>query len=259
MKDLLTTQHEFQDYILTGNDTIAHAIMSTENVPAHTRLAIYANAYRLRLIDALASNYPVLKTYLGDDAFTSIANEYIDYYPSTFRSIRWFGEHVPDFISQHADYSDYVFLTELAQFEWCLSLAFDAADSKVMHEHDISRLPPDVWINMSFTLHPSVHLLTLSTNAVKIWQDISEENTPVEPCDYPEKITWLIWRNQLLNHYHSLANDEAWALLCMKKGCTFNDICEGLCQWHTEEAASLRAASLLKDWLQAGLIADIIL
>jgi hypothetical protein len=45
-------------------------------------------------------------------------------------------------------------------------------------------------------------------------------------------------------------------MLCER---SFGDICEGLCQWVSEEEAGQRAASLLKTWIQLGLLAEVVL
>jgi hypothetical protein len=258
MNKLFNTQQTFQQFLLNGNPEVYELIIGTEKVSAQKRLSIYQNAYRLRLADALASNFPVLKVYLGDDSFAEVASEYIARYPSQFRSIRWYGENLPVFLSQHADYREYDFLCELAQFEWCLSLVFDAADSKVVMMEDVVIIPAEYWAEMRLVPHPSVHRIDLTTNAVQIWQDISEEKTPHEPSQYPDKINWIVWRHNLVSHFNSLENDEAWAIDAMQKGLSFNDICEGLCKWHTVEYAGVRAASLLRAWIQAGLISEIL-
>ena len=44
-------------------------VAGTAKVGAPTRLAIYYDAYRLRLIEALDGNYPVLHGWLGDEEF----------------------------------------------------------------------------------------------------------------------------------------------------------------------------------------------
>ena len=92
MSTLAELQRDFQRHVMHGHERIVDAVESTERVPATTRLAIYSEAYRLRLTDALASTLPRLQQLLGDDEFARIAGEYIDLCPSSFPSIRWFGD-----------------------------------------------------------------------------------------------------------------------------------------------------------------------
>jgi len=66
-------------------------------VPRSTRIAIYANAYHARFVEALAADYSALKTYLGDDEFEQLINAYIEAYPSQYFSMRYVGQHLSDF------------------------------------------------------------------------------------------------------------------------------------------------------------------
>src|SRR5690348_15127611 len=104
MNHLMNLQNKFQSYLITADCDINVEIEETKKVSAETRLGIYRDAYRFRLIDALASNYPILQKYLGDDAFQELALLYIDAHPSLFRSIRWFGNQLENFLRKHEKY-----------------------------------------------------------------------------------------------------------------------------------------------------------
>ena len=257
MSELQRLQNQFQDYLLNSNPLFQNSIVNTKKVPAETRLAIYNNAYRSRLIDALAANYPVLQTYLGGEQFEELGQAYLSAYPSSFRSIRWFGNQLANFLNEHPDYNAFPYLAELAQFEWTLTLVFDAADNTTLQMEDMGKIPPDAWIDMRLQAHPSVHRLHLSWNVVPIWQAISDDKIPPDPIQYPIPIHWILWRKEFTNHFCSLTEDEAWAIDALLKASTFSEICEGLCQWIDEEEAGLRAASLLKGWISEGLIANV--
>ena len=258
MNGLRQLQNKFQAYLLHSNSSFEEYVINTEKVPAEARLAIYANAYQSRLIEALAANYPVLQIYLGHEQFETLGQAYLFAYPSSYRSIRWFGDKLAGFLHENSPYKEIPYLAELAQFEWALTSVFDAADSTILQMDDMGSIPPDAWINMRLQAHPSLHRLNLTWNVVQIWQTLSDDKTPPEPIQHPVPIHWLLWRKELMNQFCSLADDEAWALDTMLSGGTFSDICEGLCQWEEEEAVGLRAASLLKGWIAEGLIAEVI-
>lgn len=255
MKGLLHLQNTFQSYLLNANPAFQKHIVHTEKVPAQTRLAIYSNAYQLRLIEALGSNYPVLQVYLGCEQFEELSRAYLFAYPSSYRSIRWFGDQLAYFLRENTPYKEMPYLAELAQFEWALTLVFDAADSSILQVEEMGKLSPDAWINMRFTMHPSLYRLNLSWNVVQIWQAISDNKIPPEPVQNALPDNWVLWRKDLINQFCSLAVDEAWAMDAMLNEATFSEICEGLCQWFDEEEAGMRAASLLKGWILEGLIA----
>src|SRR5690606_40146004 len=56
--------------------------------------SVYADAYRLRLIEALAHNYPRLQQLLGEEEFSTVARSYLDEHPSRSVSVRWFGNRL---------------------------------------------------------------------------------------------------------------------------------------------------------------------
>ena len=258
MNTLSALQADFQGYLLDPSyQRIASSIVSTARVPAETRLAIYANAYELRLLEALVTSYPVLQAYVGHDAFDALGREYIHAYPSPYRSVRWFGDALPAFLREHVLYKDYPYLAELAHIEWTMTLVFDALDSKVLHLDDIARIPQEAWSAMRFISHPSMHCLCLAWNVVSIWQAISNDEELDAPLQNTPAIHWVFWRHGLVNHFGSLGEDEAFAIEAMAKGMSFGEICEGLCLWMDEEQVAGRAASLLKGWVLAGLIVGV--
>lgn len=252
MKDLLSLQDAFQAYLLDDtHDLIANSIVTTEKVPAELRLNIYGNAYRARMLEALESTYPVLKTCLGEDEFYQLGLEYLAAYPSTFRSIRWFGHQLPDFLRTHAEYISY---TELALLEWTMSLVFDAAFCDLMTVDDMAQLPGDAWETLQIQFIPSVYQLRLFSNAFAIWQAVSDGLQPPQLTYTSVPVHWLLWRQGLLNHYASQAEDEAFMVASIMKKQTFGMICEGLCQWMDEEDAVNKAVLLLKGWIISGII-----
>ena len=257
MNDLLTIQDQFQHYLLQGQVDFQKFIVSTEKVPAETRLSIYSNAYQSRLVEALASNYPILNIYLGQEIFEKIASDYINQFPSHYRSIRWFGDQLTNFLNEHSEYKECSYLSELAQFEWIQTLVFDSADSVILKMEDVSQIPPESWMEMRLIPHPSIHRINLSWNIVQIWQSISDGQRPDEPSQNPSKIPWVLWRRDLINRFCSLTDVESWAIDAIVQRLTFGEICEGLCQWYDDQEAGIQAASLLKNWIQSGLLTEV--
>jgi hypothetical protein len=259
MNKLGELQTAFQAYLLdSSHDQIHSAIISTKKMPADKRLAIYSYAYYARLVEALAASYPSLLTYMGFDDFYKIGCEYAKAYPSTYRSIRWFGDRFAVFLQQHYYYKDHPHVAEIATIEWTMSAVFDAADHRVLHLEELSAIAPDAWENMRLEAHPSVHRLNLTYNSVEIWQALIKDTQPNSALNTPI-VPWVFWRNALTNQFCSLEKEDAWALDCLLQGSTFGTLCEGLTQWQPEEEVGLRAASLLKGWILAGLLSRAIL
>ena len=259
MTTLLNLEHKFQNYLLDSSQDIFHHVMGTTKVPTDIRRAIYGHAYQARLHEALVASYPVLEQYLGSDPFEELSYAFIEHHPSNYRSIRWFGDTLAEFIQEQSQYREYIYLSELAAFEWTLALVFDAACHDILELKDMQHVPPNAWANMRLRVHPSIHRLSLSWNVVQLWQTINDNSPMIEPCKSPSNVAWILWRKDLTTHFSSLPVDEAFAIDAIIKGSTFGEVCEGLCQWVNEEDAGIRAASLLKGWITAGLITEIVL
>jgi hypothetical protein len=258
MTDLKNIQAYFQNYLLHAEPTIFHHTLGSSKVPIEVRLGIYEHAYRARLHDALADTYPVLQNHLGEEEFEKLCYAYIDAYPSSFYSIRWYGDNLALFLTQDNNYSAFPYLIELARFEWTLTLVFDAADSSVLPLQAMQNIPAHAWSAMQLQAHASVHRLSFDWNIVAIWQAITEDQIPPAPQKNTQTVEWLLWRQGYSSQFISLNADEAWALDALLQQQSFETICQGLCQWVDEEQAGIHAASLLKSWIEAGLIAEVI-
>ena len=97
--------------------------------------------YLARLREALASDYPALLHYLGDEAFTQLVAGYVQklsvsklYTESPGRSSAGIRP------SQSADYARREFLYDLARLELAMSEVFDAPESPVLKPKAIANV-----------------------------------------------------------------------------------------------------------------------
>ena len=100
MRELERQQSRFQESVLSGD--FPEELLQRRGGRC-ARLEIYQHAYRARLIDALVDNYPALHRALGDEAFEDLAAAYIAARPSRYRSIRWFGDGLADFVAEERE------------------------------------------------------------------------------------------------------------------------------------------------------------
>jgi hypothetical protein len=255
MISLAELQRQFQQHVLAGDLAVTRQINASANVPAATRLAIYADAYRLRLIEALGSNFPQLQQWLGDEAFSAIARRYIDSHPSTFRSIRWFGAALPACLE--LSHPRQPWLADLAQWEWMIAAAFDAHDVAALDGAALADVQPDQWAALRFAFHPSMQRIQLGTNAPALYKALSDGTPAPEPQMLKRPQAWLIWRKDLQTNYRSVDDAEALALDAAVGGGAFEEVCDALCRACAPEDVPLRAAQLLKGWIADGLIVGV--
>ena len=254
MNSLRALQTNFLAYLRTPLTQMHGAIVDTASVSAELRLKIYADAYRLRLVDALADNFPVLQVLLGHDAFAELGTNYLESQPSQHFTIRFFGHRLNEFLATHSPYAQQPILEEVAKFEWALRDVFDAADAKALTAQDLAGIAPEAWPDTRFQLHPTVRRLDLTWNAPAIWQAIDQQRDPPPPQNDTHATAWLVWRSELKIYFRSLEVDEAWAIDALHLDTPFADLCAGLCEWVDESHAALRAAQFIQRWLNDGVL-----
>lgn len=255
MSALAQLQRDLQRHVLSGDGAIADAVNATLAVPAATRLAVYANAYRIRLAEALAANVPQLRELLGPEEFGAIANRYIDEHPSQFASIRWFGDRLAQELER--SHAQQPWIAELARWEWALAASFDAQDAAAIGIEALAAVAPGDWGELRLEFHPSVQRLELQSNAQALFKAMSEEQPAPQPAMLDRPQPWLLWRQDLKTQYRSLEPAEAAALALMSDGGTFGAMCEALCDWHEPDEVPLLAAGMLKRWIVETLLIEL--
>jgi hypothetical protein len=252
--ELRELQRELQRELLGGTSAIGAAIVEAPPLTVDARLGIYRHAYRARLTEALDDVYPILHQLLGDEAFGSMAELFIETHPSAHRSVRWYGSELADFLAAQSPYAGEPALAEIARFEWTLSEVFDAPDATPLDRAALSNVNPGVWAALRFRFHPSVRRLALRWNAVAVWQRMSEGEEPPAPEASSASVPWLLWRQNFKNYFRSLDAAEKAALEAALAGRPFGEICEALGAFLAEEEIPLRAATLVAGWLDSGII-----
>ena len=256
MTPLGTVQGDFQEFLLRGTQAIEAHVVGSARVPVATRLGIYGNAYRSRLAEALQANYPALAALLGAEDFQQLAQRYISAHDSPFFSIRYYGHELPQFLARHQDYAEVALLSELARWEWTMTKVFDAADAPVLTHAALTRIAPQQWAQLRFTVHPSVARLELAWNVPQVWSALTAGAERPEVVLNREPLSWLLWRQELNSYYRSLALPEARALDAARDGWPFGELCALLCDEVGEEQAPAHAAALLRGWVEAGVISS---
>ena len=251
-------QDGFQDYLLTPNPShpFRSQVVGNDQASVEFRLQIYADAYRLRLQEALETDFEALHALLGDEQFHELCLRYIDAHPSSHYSLRYFGRSMSDFLRAVFPYAAQGVLADLADFEWSLIDAFDAPDDPVVTVEDMGNYSPELWPHLRFEFHASVQRLELSWNAPQIGAALKDQQTPPAPEKLESPQRWLVWRQDYRSYYRPLSDSEASALSCARAGKTFAELCETLSRQTAEEETAAVAASFLHRWISDGLVRE---
>jgi hypothetical protein len=249
---LASLQRNFQNLILQADDHVRVAIDGQDAQDIERRLSIYTSAYRLSLHEALASNFPMLQSHVGTDAFSEIAGQYTRDHPSTSVSVRDFGVELPVWLRLHR--ANEPCLADLARFEWAMNTAFDAPNAPAISSDALAQFGAAEWASLQFGFAPSVQRFSLATNAHELYEDAVQQSSLRVGITLPHPIEWLAWRHDLIARYRSLEAPEAMALDSLRRGATFGEACERLLERYDDETVPSQAAAFLKRWLLDDLV-----
>lgn len=252
MSRLTQTQRAFRKALLSG--TPPESLLADASGTATVRFDIYASAYRARMLNALRDNYPVLRAALGDEDFDTLGEAYLAANPSTRPSIRWFGDGMHGFIVGGGAQLPHPALADLAQMEWALRGAFDAADAPAATLAEVGSIAPADWPELRFALHPSVAILALDWAVEPIWHTLTDD--PDAPTDAPVAHTHplLIWRQRLDTRFRSLERSEHRLLLKLGDGGTFGDACAQIADDHGGGDVTVLVTRALAQFIADGVL-----
>lgn len=256
MKDLATFQDEFQRAVVAGDDSVLAELVDTSKENRRTLLGVYRNAYVSRLIDFLETDFEKLHALLGDEQFTKLARSYIETNPSKTPNARWFGDKFPDFLSNSIEYADAILFSELATLERALVDVFDAEDVAPLSLEQLGAIALDAWPNLTFSPHPAIRRIDLSTNVDDIWQALHNQQKPPAAKTLGETRQVIVSRQEGMATFRLMASDEAMMWDEAAKGVRFSVLCEMLAIHGGEEHAAVRAAQYLQVWINSGMLSQ---
>ncbi|KFB68354.1 DNA-binding domain-containing protein [Candidatus Accumulibacter vicinus] len=252
MSTLADLQQRFQQSILRDHST--PGLFAAEGaLLAGGGMGVYLQAYRARLTAALGDNFLVLQRALGDDAFAVLAHAYIDAHPSHFRSIRWFGHRLVEFLAAAPERLPHPAVLDLARMDWAMRTAFDAADAAALTADDLAALQLEDWPQRRFTPLPSLQMIDLAWCVEPIWKALDADAATTSEEPKPLAHVLLIWRPTLDCCWRSSDTCEAAALRALTQGASFADCCTVIAESGVPEPAQT-AAAFLQRWIAEGLL-----
>lgn len=253
------TQQAFQDYLMDKDPTrIQDLILDNTQMSAARRLEIYYNAYRLRLLEVLAEDFPKLQTLMGEEDFETLGRRYIAAYPSVYFSVRDFGKNLPAFLQASEAYKPYPYFAEMAAFEWALGNTLDAANAEMVGIAQLKTIEPAQWGSLSLRFQPAFQILNFAWDTPNIWQAIENDEAPRSPKKLQAPLSWIVWRFELQSHFRSVNTEKALILEMFKTGACFGEICEQLCDHMAEESVPAFALGFIQQCLADGFVSGLL-
>lgn len=196
-------------------------VLPSRTLAARERVAIYARMYRLRMLEALHTDYPALARLCGEDGFERLARAYLRAHPSRHPSLNFLGRKLPEFVATKAGVSRRTLLADVATLENAMSEVFDAPRETSLSSDDFARLTPEQWTSARLRLPQAFRLLALQHAANAIVTAVRQEK---DLPDLRKKRTWVavyrkdfvVWRMDLNEPMHA-------ALAALRDGATLQD------------------------------------
>ena len=252
--NLQELQTQFQDIVLNAECVGADWVsQSAQGLSSQDRLAIYHNAYRVRLIDVLLDTFEHTATYLGNDWFHQLASVYVQSHHSTHNNIGLYGRAFPRFLAEQLAGDEEV--SELAVMDWKLRRAFDGTDSTVMTHDDLEQLAAGRSGPICLQPVPTLSVSTQHFNTLDIWHAINQDERPPVVQHLHQPVDVLIWRKGHSPHFRSLSKIESSAIACVCSGFTLDAIGAALEEEFPDADIATEFGITLRRWLDDQLLA----
>lgn len=184
---------------------------------AAQRFTVHERNRRHALLDALAANYPVVASLVGEHFFHAVATEYLRAHPPMRPALFDFGATFPAFLEGFDSSEAVACLGDVARLEraWCESC--HAAEAAAVGLEVLAGLAATDVLQARFTLHPSARLLASAHPMVAVWR-AHQEGREGAPLITSAAECALVVRPTAEVDVHTLEQDEHAFLSALASG-----------------------------------------
>jgi uncharacterized protein (UPF0276 family) len=194
------TQGLVQTSIMNRSDYSTEWIRENGGLSPDARLGIYRHAYRQRLLEVLAGDFPALKNYLGDESFGAMATQFIESTPPNHFNIGKYSINFGEYLFTNCRDS---FTVELCQLESTIAELLDARETPALKPDAASLLNSETIAAAILIPRDAARLLAHRNNPNRYYQDYMDGVT--EGIQVNSAPSWLavlrnddvIWRIEL--------------------------------------------------------------
>lgn len=246
---LADAQLTMQEAILqdAGTDSKPEAwIRAKEGFAPKDQLAVYVNAYRYRLYDVTAEDYPVLKQYLGNEDFDRLIKDFVNTTHSSHFNIGRYAAHLPDFLKSHPVRSE--FAVELCELENAISQLTDPKETTPLQPVHLEGMTPEAL--MQSVLHPreALQLFAFEYPVNAFYRDALDERSPMPPL--PEKSFLALFRHEDVVWRMDIEAMEYQLLRALFSGKTIGESLANI-----DESAAEKLSDYFSRWMRNGMLA----
>ena len=250
---LLATQRAFQAQVLAEDVPMPSGWDSR----MEAGLAIYRNAYRGRLVDALRETYPRTAQWVGEDAFRQAAAHHLITQPPGDWTLDLAGHGFPETLAEL--FAGDPEVAELARLEWRMHCAYVGPDATALDNTGFAiataAFAEEHWEAMVLKLVPTLTLDPISSPVAAIWQALTQGTPPPDDLALPEPAMLAVWREGLSPVFRTLDPLEGAALVRIRDRESFGTLCLRLQDAAPDGIA--RAGAMLARWVNDGMVAEL--
>lgn len=230
-------------------------VLPSHSMTAAERIGVYHDMYLLRMEEALATDYPVIRYELGDHQFGHLVAEYVQAHPSRSYTLNRLGDHLPGFFRDRPEWPRAAFLHELARLELAMTEVFDEAESPVLGADDLAAVPADAWEHARLEPVAAFRLVAFSYTVLHHLEAYHQDRPSPSPR---RRATWLaLYRRDYAVRRLELSRPQHALLAALADGTPLGDAL-------ATAAAKLRTTRQqqeifrwFREWVAAGVFAAI--
>lgn len=225
--------------------------------------AVYRNAYRARLVDALRETYPRTARLVDDESFGAAAAHHLILHPPGGWTLddagRGFAATAAELFPEDGD------VAELAWIEWAMQQAFIARDAQALDGAGLASATASFddadWSALRLGFTPDVAARKVQHDWPTLWpmlEDGGEVAVARTMSPLREAAGCVVWRERLRPVFTLVTLPEYEALALMMQGVSYGDACDHLVARVGEDEALALAGGMLGRWLANGWIEGLV-
>lgn len=226
-KPLAGEQERLQDTILQGHAVDGAAatwVRAKENFSADDQIAVYTNAYRSRLYEVTAEDYPVLQHYLGEVRFETLVRNFVSQTQSVHFNIAHYSSGLPAYVTQVMPQD--ALAQELATLEDAICQLQDAPETAALTQQHLTGLTAEDIQQAVLGLRSASRLLAFAYPLDAYYTAVREEEMPVVP--EPQASYLLVYRHDDVVWRMNLEEAEFHLLKALSSGVPVGEACAAL-------------------------------
>ena len=187
-KPLRQAQKSFSSALLKPDLPVPEDVMGpTAQKKASKRFGVYRNNVIVSLTESMMAGFPTILALLGEDYFRALARVFISANPPSSPMLVTYGQDFGDFLDRFEPLAELAYLGDVARLEFAWQTAYHAADHASLDPAQLQTVSPEQLGALTFTMHPSLHLLRCSHAAYSIWAAHQQEDPAAAMANFVDQ------------------------------------------------------------------------